>query len=225
MSNPIQIPNSTPNNIVDNNHPTDQQSVADPSSTEDIFMQDPDTNYHETLTDKFVDLMVISRAREAALRIEIGEIVARIVPLESDPELPLLEDMQKLALARCRLEYLKAQRKLRHLLQRDIRATTAMSNLLEERLAGVQREVAGVKMALREMRRIRKPIARRATRPSGSGHGMSGGWGNMMPVTSHAAYAARQQTEPAEEAEPAEPAEPAEDAGQEGTTLVFRPKP
>jgi hypothetical protein len=165
-------------------HDCIQQSLK---QTEEIPMQDPDTNYHETLTDKFIDLMVISRTREAALHIEIGEIVARIVPLESDPEFPLLEDMQKLALARCRLEYLEAQRKLRRLLQREIRATTAMSNLLGERLAGVQGEVAGVKMALREMRRIRKPIARGATRPSGSGHGLPGGWGNMMPVTSHAA--------------------------------------
>jgi hypothetical protein len=200
-------PNSTPNNIVDNNHPKDQQSVADPSSTEDTIKQDPDTNYHETLTDKFIDLMVISRAREAALRIEIGGIVARIVPLENDLEFPLREDMHKLALARCRLEYLKAQRKLRRLLQREIRATKAMSHLLEKRLAGVQGEVAGVKMALREMRRIRKPIARGATRPSGSGRGMPGGWSNRMPVTSHAAYAARQQ---------AEGTEPVEGADQDG---------
>jgi hypothetical protein len=59
----------------------------------------------------------------------------------------------------------------------------------------------------REYFRLIDGAARKAGRRAGSGPG------------------ARQQTEPAEEIEEAEPAEPAEDAGQEGTTLVFRPKP
>jgi hypothetical protein len=205
MSNPTQNPTSTPKtSIANNNNPTSPQSTADPSPTEDILMQDPDTSSHND--DKLIDTIIASlrkaRAKEARLRTEIASLETSIAPLENDPEFPLPEDMKKSTLTRYRVKLLKAQRRLRCLLQKEFKAAMEMSKLLGAKLAVMDGKVRSAEVRLQGMRTWRSgrtPIAPGAARRSGPAP--LGGWGNMMPVTSHAEYAARQRTEVAEPAE------------------------
>jgi hypothetical protein len=198
MSNPTHNPVSTPNNnSIEKKNSTGSKSAANPSLTEDTLMQDPDTSSHEneTLDDTIVATMSKARAKEARLHTKIGNLEARIAPLESSP---LPENMKKLALTKCRRKLLKAQRKLRRLVKKEFKATTPMNELLAEKLVVARVDVAMAKVALQGMRTWlsgRKPIARGAARRSWHGPAPRGGWGNMMPVTSHAAYAARQRAE------------------------------